>query len=182
MIFAFCFYLFKMILKCKRQTCWNINPGKLLCLGLARFLFTKNHSVEQREQCHQDKTHFTWHNKHMWKLPKTPTSSDLNKQTSWRAEQCGSTVSRNKCDVCLIGSIFLHKLDKWRKNYTRDTRDNFSADKSLMMSHLHFSIWAVPNIDHWTASVQMSAVKVMDAGEAISHPGSRVCSPDIKSQ
>ena len=102
-------------------------------------------------------------------------------QPSWRAEPYGSTVRRNKCDVCLIGSVFLHKLDKWRKNYTLGTRDNFSADKSLMMSHLHFTIWAAPNIDQWTAFVEMSPVKVMDAGQAITHPSSRICSADIES-
>ena len=39
------------------------------------------------------------------------------------------------------------------------TRDNLITDKSLMMSHLHFSIWAWPKIDHCPDFVEMSHVK-----------------------
>lgn len=76
-----------------------------------------------------------------------------------RPRQCGSTVNSNKFDVCLMRAIFPLKLDKWRKNYTLGTRDNFITDKSLMMPHLHFSIWTGPKIDQRPDFVEMSHVK-----------------------
>lgn len=76
-----------------------------------------------------------------------------------RPVQCASTVSSDKCDVCLMSPIFPLKLDKWRKNCMLGTRDNFIRDKSLMMSHLHFSIRTGPKIDHCPGFVEMSLVK-----------------------
>lgn len=158
---------FKLSIKDK---CLNINGSRALLFGFVgvMFLFTKKPSVKQRERCHPDKTHLTPHNKHTWKPPKPRLRvifpHILKSQTMWLHRR------RNKCEVCMISSIFLHGLNEWRKNYMQGTRDNFTADKSLMMSHdVHFSIWAVPNIDHWKAFAEMSPVKMMDAREAISH-------------
>lgn len=64
-----------------------------------------------------------------------------------------------------MGCISPPQIGQMEEELNAQNKRYFSKDKSLTMPHLHFSIWAVPNIDHWTSIVKVIPVRRMEAGE-----------------